>query len=82
MHETMDTYSSTLHKSVIVTIISLCISQKTMTLKFVLLAIVISLYSTEAVTLDEDHIDKSLGGDDYLPCEYCHIPKENYPEEG
>ena len=47
-----------------------------MELKLILLAIVISLYATEAAR------DKTLGGADYLPCEQCSIPKDQYPEEG
>ena len=47
-----------------------------MELKLILLAIVISLYATEAAK------DKGLGGADYLPCEYCNIPKDQYPKEG
>ena len=47
-----------------------------MELKLILLAIVISLYATEAAR------DKTLGGADYLPCEYCSIPKDQYPKEG
>lgn len=47
-----------------------------MELKLILLAIVISLYATEAAR------DKTLGGADYLPCEDCSIPKDQYPEEG
>ena len=39
----------------------------------------VSLYVTEARLVDGD---KDLGGDQYLPCDYCHIPKDEYPEEG
>ena len=47
-----------------------------MELKLILLAIVIGLYAAEAAK------EKHLGGADYLPCEYCNIPKDQYPQEG
>ena len=47
-----------------------------MYLKLILLAIVIGLYATEAAK------ERSLGEENYLPCEYCNLQKEDYPEEG
>ena len=51
-----------------------------MAFKVVLLAVVVSLYVTEAAVKR----DKMVGGTDYLPCESCHskIPKSDYPKEG
>ena len=50
--------------------------RRVMDLKLIFLAIVIGLYATEAAK------ERSLGDDDYLPCEYCNLQKEDYPEEG
>ena len=47
-----------------------------MDLKLILLAIVTVLYTTEAAD------NKNLGGEDYLPCELCRLPKTEHPEEG
>ena len=49
-----------------------------MAFKVILLAVVVSLYLTEAAVKR----DKALGGADYLPCESCNIPKSEYPKEG
>ena len=48
-----------------------------MMLKLVLLATVVSLCAAQV-----KNINKDLGGDGYLPCESCDIPKEEYPKEG
>ena len=47
-----------------------------MILNLALLIIVVTVYATEAVN------DESLGGNQYLPCEQCHLPKDQYPKEG
>ena len=52
---------------------------RAMALKLVLLVTMVSIYAVEAVEVERD---KMLGGADYLPCDYCKIPKEDYPEEG
>ena len=52
--------------------------KKAMAFKVILLAVVVSLYVTEAAV----QRDKMLGGADYLPCEHCNIPKSDYPQEG
>ena len=52
--------------------------EKAMAFKVILLAVVVSLYVTEAAV--KRH--KMLGGADYLPCESCNIPKKDYPQEG
>ena len=49
-----------------------------MAFKVILLAVVVSLYLTEAAV----ERDTMLGGVDYLPCEACNIPKSDYPKEG
>ena len=51
-----------------------------MAFQVILLAVVVSLYATEAAIMR----DKLLGGADYLPCESCKIPKhhDDYPKEG
>ena len=50
-----------------------------MAFKLVLLVTVVSIYTAEAIVVERD---KMLGGADYLPCDYCKIPKEDYPKEG
>ena len=52
--------------------------QKAMAFKVILLAVVVSLYVTEAAV--KRH--KMLGDADYLPCESCNIPRSDYPKEG
>ena len=47
-----------------------------MALKLILLAVVTVLYTSEAASR------KNLGGEDYLPCEQCNLPKAEYPTEG
>ena len=49
-----------------------------MAFKVILLAVVVSLYLTEAAVKR----DEMLGGADYLPCESCNIPESDYPKEG
>ena len=38
----------------------------------------LSILFTVCFAGDEDNI----GGDKYIPCRYCRIPKEDYPDEG
>ena len=49
-----------------------------MAFKGILMAVMVSLYVTEAVI----QRDRVLGGANYLPCESCNIPKCGYPKEG
>ena len=52
--------------------------QKVMAFKITLLVIMISLYVNEACVPN----DEVIGGENYLPCEYCNIPESDYPKEG
>ena len=49
-----------------------------MELKLILLTLVIGLYRSAAEAAE----DRGLGGADYLPCESCSIPNDQYPKEG
>ena len=49
-----------------------------MAFKGILMAVMVSLYVTEAVV----QRDRMLDGENYLPCESCNIPKCGYPKEG
>ena len=41
-------------------------------------SVVLSIFFATCLAGDENNI----GGENYIPCRYCHVPKDQFPDEG